>query len=49
MEATTLSKPSLNYWCFQFDCIEYLVTWAEETGEKKAHAEVLAQAVELWL
>ena len=42
MEAITLSKASLNCWCFQFDCIEYLVTRAEETGDEKAQAAALA-------
>lgn len=41
MEAITLSKPSLNYWCFQFDCTEYLVTKAKETGDKKAQQKPL--------
>ena len=41
MDAITLSKPSLNYWCFQFDCTEYLVTRAEETGDKKAQQKPL--------
>lgn len=49
MEAITLSKASLNCWCFQFGCIEYLVTRAEETGDEKAQAAALAWAVALWL
>ena len=36
------------YWCFQLDCVEYLITRAKETGEKKARTEAGAQASTPW-